>query len=109
MGEEVSYGTEIDINKIETETKVKKFKLKYGKVQTIETKKRDPFIPPSLLDKLKDSIPKMKVITPNEIAMKNDIRISSVKKLLKDLEKEGKIELISSASRIKIYKGKESK
>ncbi|MHA1341588.1 MAG: hypothetical protein ACTSRZ_19645 [Promethearchaeota archaeon] len=104
-----TYGTEIDINKVETVTKVKKFKLKYGKVQTIETKKRDPFIPPVLIDKLKASLPKMRVITPTDIALKNDIRISAVKKLLNDLEKEGKVELVSSTRRLKIYKGKEAK
>ena len=55
-------------------------------------------------DKVKDAIKKMKVITPYAVATKFDVRISIARTLLKDLERQGKIEFVSKSRNLKIYK-----
>lgn len=99
----------VSTDKVETITKIRKLDKKYGKQLTLETKKRDPFIPPSLAKKLRETLAKTRAITPTEISLKYDIRISAVKKLLSDLVKDGEMELVSSSRRIKVYKGLKSK
>lgn len=103
------YGMDIDINKVSVNTKIMKLSKKYGKVQTVELKKRDPFLPPNLEQELREKLVKMRAITPTEIARKNDIRVSTIKKLLSDMEEEGEIEQIASTSRLQVYQGKDAK
>ncbi|MHA1822112.1 MAG: hypothetical protein ACTSU2_08200 [Promethearchaeota archaeon] len=103
------YRMDTNIDKIEVYTKVKKMPIKYGKVVTLEIKKRDPFIPPSYEKKLREQLPRMKTIIPNEVAIRNDIRVSTIKKLIKDLEKEGLVKRVSSSRRLKIYTGTKAK
>lgn len=103
------YGMDIDINKVSVNTKIMKLSKKYGKVQTIELKKRDPFLPPNLEQELRENLVKMRAITPTEIARKNDIRVSTVKKLLSDMAEDGLLHEIASTSRLKVYQGKDAK
>lgn len=98
-----------DTDKVEVYSKIKKLDKKYGKVATIEVKKRDPYIPPSLQKKLRENLVKVRSITANDIALKNDIRVSAAKRLLKKLEAEGLVKLVTSTSRLKIYRGAEAK
>jgi len=107
MSEE--YNSEIDIDKINVITKIKKLDRKYGKVINLETKIRDPFIPPSLEEKIRETLIKSRGFTPNEIAQKNDLRISTVKRLMKQMETEGLIELVETSYRLKVYKGTQTK
>lgn len=100
---------EIDVNKVQVNSKVKKLDKKYGKVQTVEVKKRDPFIPPPIEKKLRETLPKARAITAAELATKNDIRVSTVKKLLNDMVKEGLLEVCSGSRRVRIYRGKSAK
>lgn len=55
-------------------------------------------------DKVKDSIKKMKVITPYAVATKFNVRISIARTLLEDLERQGTIEFVSKSRNLKIYK-----
>lgn len=103
------YRSESGIDKINVISKIKKLDRKYGKVANIETKIRDPFIPPSVEQKIRESVVKNRGFTPNDLAQKNDVRISAVKILLRKLEAEGLVELVTSTSRLKIYRGKEAK
>jgi hypothetical protein len=45
------------------------------------------------------------VVIPNEIARKNNVRVSTVKSLLRALEIEGEIKLFSTSSRLRVYTG----
>ena len=91
------------IDKIAVLAQVKKMNKKYGKVASISIKQRDPFIPRLIEEKIRGEIPKMRVITANDIAAKYDIRVSAIKKLLLVMEKEGKIKRLASSSRIKVF------
>jgi ribosomal protein S25 len=103
------YSTEIDLNKTNVITKIKKLDRKYGKVANIETKIRDPFIAPVVEQKIRETAVKSRGFTPTELAQKNDIRISAIKKLLKELEKEGLITCVESSRRLKVYRGTQVK
>ncbi len=107
MSDDYSSGT--DINKPVVVSRIKKLDRKYGKVANIDTKIRDPFIPPGVEDKIRESVVKNRGFTPNDIAQKNDVRVSAAKKLLKKLEEEGLVVLVSSSRRLKIYRGKDAK
>ena len=104
-----NYDFDSSADKVSVITKTKRFDKKYGKIITLDTKKRDSFIPPTLLAKLREDLPKMKVITANDVAIRNDIRVSTIKKFLKDLADEGLIETVSSSSRLKVYSGNKIK
>ena len=94
------------IDKVETLVQTKRLNKKYGKVATIELKQRDPFVPRATEKKLRIEIKKMKAITPNEIAAKYDIRVSTVRHFLNALVLEGVLELVSSHDRLKVYNPK---
>jgi ribosomal protein S25 len=107
MSEE--YSSDIDIDKVNVISKIRKMDRKYGKVANIETKIRDPYIPPSVEQKIRETAVKSRGFTPTEFAQKNDVRISAVKKLLKQMVSENLIEIVESSRRLKIYKGTQTK
>jgi len=82
--------------------KVRK-KKKYGKVFEYEPTIRDAFISDDLREKLEKEIPKMKVISPTEIALRYNIKISTAKDFLEELEQKGLIKLAVKNRRVKIY------
>jgi len=100
---ELSETEEEKLNKVQTLTQVKKMNKKYGKVATLEIKQRDPYVPRAIEEKLRGDIMRMKAVTANELAAKYDIRVSSIKKLLLDMESEGKLSRIASSSRLKVF------
>ncbi|MHA1521564.1 MAG: hypothetical protein ACTSRK_15390 [Promethearchaeota archaeon] len=91
------------INKVQAQTQLRKMARKYGKVATLETIQRDPYLPLSLENKLRKEIPKIKAITANELAAKHAVRVSTMKKFLLTLESEGKLTRIASSSRLKVF------
>ncbi|MHA1720154.1 MAG: hypothetical protein DRO88_12370 [Promethearchaeia archaeon] len=95
--------TDEAIDKIAVLAQVKKMNKKYGKVASISIKQRDPFIPRLIEEKIRQEIPRMRVITANDLAAKYDIRVSAVKKLLLAMEKEGKLKRLASSSRLKVF------
>ncbi|MHA1112126.1 MAG: hypothetical protein ACTSRE_13540 [Promethearchaeota archaeon] len=103
------YSSDIDIDKTNVITKIKKLDRKYGKVANIETKIRDPYIAPSVEQKIRETAVKSRGFTPTELAQKNDVRISAVKKLLNQMVSENLIEIVESSRRLKIYRGTEAK
>jgi ribosomal protein S25 len=92
------------LDKIQVISQIKRMNKKYGKVATLDTKQRDPFIPKSVEEKIRKDVKHSAAITANDLADKHDVRVSSIKKLLKTLEEEGLITINSSSSRIKIYR-----
>ena len=92
------------LDKIQVISQIKRMNKKYGKVSTLDIKQRDPFIPKSVEEKIRNDVKHLAAITANELADKHDVRVSSIKKLLKTLEEEGLITINSSSSRIKIYR-----
>jgi len=78
-------------------------KRKYGRTKQVTIVERDAFIPTSLEEELKESILKKKSILASDIALKYDIRISTVKLLLKQMEQQGVIKLLDPSLKLKIY------
>jgi ribosomal protein S25 len=91
------------VNKVQAENHVRKMNRKYGKVATLETIQRDPYLPMALETKLRKELMKMKAITANELASKYDVRVSTMKKFLLTLESEGKLTRSASSSRLKVF------
>ena len=78
-------------------------KRKYGRVKQINIVERDAFIPSNIEEEIKENFLSRKVISASEIALKYDIRISTVKMLLKQYEEEGLIKLLDPSIKLKVY------
>ncbi|MHA1291850.1 MAG: hypothetical protein ACTSQJ_04180 [Promethearchaeota archaeon] len=78
-------------------------KRKYGRVKQISIVERDAFVPPNIEKEIRENIVKKKTITATDIALKYDIRVSTVKVLLKQYEKEGLIKILDPSLKLKIY------
>ena len=76
---------------------------KYGRTKQINIVERDAFIPKNLENEIKDSILKRKTILATDIALKYDVRVSTIKLLLKQYEEEGLIRLLDPSLKLKIY------
>ncbi len=76
---------------------------KYGRTKLINVVERDAFIPKKLEKEIKESILKKKTILATDIAMRYDIRVSTVKLLLKQYEEEGLIKLFDPSLKLRIY------
>ncbi|MFX1574308.1 MAG: hypothetical protein ACFFB0_16330 [Promethearchaeota archaeon] len=76
---------------------------KYGRTKQINIVERDAYVPKNLEKEIKESILKKKTILATEIALKYDIRVSTVKLLLKQYEQEGIIKLLDPSLKLKIY------
>ena len=76
---------------------------KYGRTKQISIVERDAFIPQTLEKEIKENYLKKKTITATDIALKYDIRVSTVKLLLKQYEEEGLIKLLDPSLKLKIY------
>ncbi len=76
---------------------------KYGRTKQINVVERDAFIPRKLEKDLKEEILKRKSILATDIALKYDIRVSTVKLLFKQYEEEGLIKLLDPSLKLKIY------
>ncbi len=76
---------------------------KYGRSQRIDVIERDAFIPKGLEEEIKKDILNRKAILATDIAIKYDVRVSTVKKLLEKYEKEGIIQLHDPSLKINIY------
>ncbi len=76
---------------------------KYGRSKQLNILERDAFIPPHIEKEIKESLPKRKVITATELAVKYDIRVSAAKLLLRQYEQEGIIKLLDPSLKTKVY------
>jgi len=76
---------------------------KYGRTKQITIVERDAFIPKSIEKEIRESLPKRKSILASDIALKYDLRISTVNVLLKQYEEEGLIKLLNPDLNLKIY------
>ncbi|MEE9377364.1 MAG: hypothetical protein V3V33_04935 [Candidatus Lokiarchaeia archaeon] len=76
---------------------------KYGRTKKINVVERDAFIPKNLEKEMKEAILKKKTILATDIALRYDIRISTVKLLLKQYEEEGLIKLLDPSLKLRIY------
>ncbi|MFW9989826.1 MAG: hypothetical protein ACFFC3_14330 [Candidatus Odinarchaeota archaeon] len=76
---------------------------KYGRTKQINIVERDAFIPKNLENEIKEAILKKKTILATDIALRYDIRVSTIKLLLKQYEEEGLIKLLDPSLKLKIY------
>jgi len=76
---------------------------KYGRTKQLDVIERDAFIPKNLEDEIKENILKRKSTTATDIAIKYDVRVSTVKLLLEKYVEEGLIKLSDPSLKLKIY------
>ena len=76
---------------------------KYGRTKQITIVERDAFIPTSVEKEIRESLPKRKSILASDLALRFDLRISTVNVLLKQYEGEGLIKLLDPNLKLKIY------
>ena len=76
---------------------------KYGRTKQINIVERDAFIPKNIEKEIKESLLKRKTILATDIALRYDIRVSTIKLLLKQYEEEGLIRLLDPTLKLKIY------
>ena len=76
---------------------------KYGRTKQITIVERDAFIPSSVEKEIREYLPKRKSILASDLALRFDLRISTVNLLLKQLEGEGLIKLFDTNLKLKIY------
>jgi small subunit ribosomal protein S25e len=89
-------------DKKDEEDKEKKKKEKSGPPK--EKKMLGIIAPDIKNEKIFGEIKKMNVLTPYSVASRLGIRMSAAKDYLKQLEENGKIQLVSGSHSIKIYK-----
>ena len=78
-------------------------KKKWGKVYEYTPVIRDLFIDDDTKEKIVKDVTKDKIFSPQAYAAKYNINVSTMKKFFEELRKEGKIKLVYSSSRIKLY------
>ncbi|MFX0008757.1 MAG: hypothetical protein ACFE9R_00450 [Candidatus Hermodarchaeota archaeon] len=76
---------------------------KYGRTKQISIVERDAFIPNAIEIEIRESLPKRKSILASDMALRYDLRISTVNLLLKQYEEEGLIKLLDPKLKLKIY------
>jgi len=76
---------------------------KYGRTKQIDIVERDAFIPSAVEKEIRESISKRKSILASDIALRYDIRVSTIKLLLKQYEEEGIIKLLDPSLKLKVY------
>ena len=76
---------------------------KYGRSKQINVIERDAFVPEGIEEEIKQDILKRKAITATDVAVKYDIRVSTIKILLEKYAKEGLIELYKPSLNFKVY------
>jgi len=87
-------------------SKVKTSSKKRGSTpEKTEKNIKDVELKPELLQSLLKDVPKMKVVTPNMLAVKYNLRLGEAKKALIQLSEKGLIKPVSSSRRVKIYTG----
>jgi len=60
-------------------------------------------IPDASSEEVLQALRKMKAITPNSVATQFNLKVSVAKKMLRDLETAGTLELAASSQNIKVY------
>jgi len=55
-------------------------------------------------EKIIEEVKKLKVLTPNTVASRFNLRLSIAKDFLEELEKKGAIQLVSRSRNVRIYK-----
>jgi len=73
--------------------------------QVAEKKVRAPDVTPELLEEIKKYVQRAKVVTPQSLAIKYDVRVSVAKRLLRQFERDGLVVYVDGNSKLRIYRG----
>ena len=76
---------------------------KYGRTKQISIVERDAYVPGSIEKEIRETLSKRKSILASDLALRYDLRISTVNLLLKQYEEEGLIKLLDPNLKLKIY------
>lgn len=82
---------------------VRKKKKKFGKVYEYEYTVRDILVTGELKERIEKEIQGLKVVTPTDLALKYNIRVSVAKRLLKEFEEKGIVKLVFANRRTRLY------
>ncbi len=79
-------------------------KARHAASPSSENKSIPGITPPNLKeDKLKGELKKMKVLTPYSVASRFDLRLSTARDFLEELERKGMVKFVSKSRNLKIY------
>jgi len=76
---------------------------KYGRTKQISIVERDAYVPGSIEKEIRETLSKRKSILASDLALRYDLRISTVNLLLKQYQEEGLIKLLDPNLKLKIY------
>ena len=76
---------------------------KYGRTKQISIVERDAYVAGSIEKEIRETLSKRKSILASDLALRYDLRISTVNLLLKQYEEEGLIKLLDPNLKLKIY------
>ncbi len=89
-----------------SEKRVVRKKKKFGLVLEFVPVVRDLYPSDEVIAQLQGEIKRAKGITPQYLADKYNVRVSYIKKMLREAENDGIIECIASNRRTKVYSAK---
>ncbi len=87
-----------------TQKKQPKNETKTGNKSTPDKKAAGTTLPDLKSEKIIPRLKKMGAITPYGTASRFDVRLSTAREMLKELERQGTIEYVSGSKNLKIYK-----
>ena len=90
-----------------SEKRVVRKKKKFGLVLEFVPLVRDLFPDDEVKEKIQGEIKRAKGLTPQFLAEKYNVRISTIKKMLKEAEENGIVECVASNKRTKVYQAKQ--
>ena len=90
--------------KMVEESRTIKAKKKYGKVWEHNSVKRSILLDDDKIDETSKYLDGVKVVTPQELATRQGIRVSLAKKILDNYVEDGSLELVHSQGSNIIYK-----
>ncbi len=70
---------------------------------------REIEVKPSVLDQIRKDVQRSKVVTPQSLALKYNIRVSVARRLLREFANEGLVMYVDGNSKIRIYRGTKAK
>ncbi len=70
---------------------------------------RELEVSPKVMEQIRKEVSRARVVTPQSLAMKYNIRVSVARKLLRQFQEEGLVVYVDGNSRLRIYRGAKAK
>lgn len=89
-----------------SESRTIKKKKRWGKIYEYTPTVRLSVLTPELAEEIQKELENTSGVTPQSLALKHGIKVSLAKKILQKMVKKGKLKLVHSNSKNKIYSNK---